>query len=91
MLAGQLEKHDPCGCPDGIFSGRPSGRAHNIVTMKCQSKGGSHKASRECSEYTRRFCNSHIEKRDLCQSYVCFECRDARASNPLHDEGERST
>jgi len=59
--------------------------------MKCATSGCSHLASRECVECERKFCDSHVEQCDLCEEYVCFECRDVHQSNPLHGEGERAS
>jgi hypothetical protein len=60
-----------------------------MAAMQCEVKGCSHQTQGQCTECSRYFCSDHIEKCDLCQANVCFECREQHiANNPLHEEGE---
>jgi hypothetical protein len=61
----------------------------SVFTMKCTTPGCSHQAHTECSECSRTFCDKHIERCDLCQAFVCVECRDEHASSPQHEEDSR--
>jgi len=58
-----------------------------IASMKCSTSGCSRGPQQQCSECSRYFCSSHIEKCDFCEAYVCFECRDThQSSSPQHQE-----
>lgn len=58
--------------------------------MKCAAAGCSHKATRECAECSRRFCEEHAALCDWCEAYVCYECRDEHESSPQHEEASRN-
>ena len=58
--------------------------------MKCVMPGCSHEACRECSECSRNFCDKHAERCDLCEAFVCLECRDEHESSPQHEEDSRN-
>jgi hypothetical protein len=79
-------------CPQGrkfLSRWKDFAMGASVFTMKCTTQGCSHQAHTECSEYSRGFCDKHVERCDLCHALVCVECRDEHESSPLHDEDSR--